>query len=239
LLFGRGTSEKEIIIPKFFLTFLCILLLSGCSTSSEFHIEDFAKTDIDDVSEIHMHQVVTLLRTLTVKLYKKNPCELQKVQGQTIDSRLNQIFICPVNKKYKELEFKESTDAILLGFKPEYKGDRVFALMVGLYTMVHKSYNSKCDLFMLDYLNAQNLYNSARNIEILVWRLNTKKNDADQLFILTNSLKGDVKNLSYERIFGKLISLQDTMALIVSDRTERIIKKTIQIVGMAFLPIGI
>ncbi|MCD4723154.1 MAG: hypothetical protein K8S13_25335 [Desulfobacula sp.] len=186
-----------------------------------------------------MHQVVTLLRTLTVKLYKKNPYELQKVQEQTIDSRLNQIFICPVDKKYKELEFKEGRDAILLGFEPEFEGDRVFALMVGLYTMIHTSYNQKCELFMLDYLNAQNLYNSARNIEILVWRLNTRKNNDGRLFILTNSLKGEVKNLTYERLFGKLISLQDTMALIVSDRTGRIIKKMAQIAGMAFLPIGI
>jgi len=226
---------------KKFLTFtlLCIFLLSGCSASSEFRIKDLAKTNIDVISEIHMNQAITLLKTLTVKLYKKNPYELQKVKGQTIHSRLNQIFICPVYKKYEELKFKESTDAILLGFDPEFEGDRVFALMVGLYTMIHKSYNSKCELFILDYLDAQNLYNSARNIEICVWRLKTRKKDNGQLFILTNSLKGDVQNLSYERIFGKILSLQDTMALIVSNRSGRIIKEVVQIAGMAFLPIGI
>ena len=174
----------------------------------------------------------------TIKLYKKNPYELQKIQGQTIDSRLNQIFTCPIDKRHKELDFKESADAILLGFEPEFKGDRVFAMMVGLYTMIHQSYNSKCELFMLDYLNEQNLYNSARNIEIFVWRLNTKKKDNGQLFILTNSFEGEVKNLSYERIFGKLISLQDTMAQIVSNRSGRVIKEVVQIAGMAFLPIG-
>ncbi|MBU8850056.1 MAG: hypothetical protein KOO64_10980 [Desulfobacterales bacterium] len=186
-----------------------------------------------------MNRVVTLLKTLTVKLYKKNPSELQKVQGQTITSRLNQIFICPVDKRYEELKFKESTDAILMGLEPEFEGDRVFALMVGLYTMIHKSYNSKCELFMLDYLNAQNLYNSARNIEICVWRLKTRKKDNGQLFILTNSLEGEVQNLSYERIFGKVISLQDTMASIVSNRSGRVIKEVVQIAGMAFLPIGL
>jgi hypothetical protein len=237
--FSGVVSEKEMTICKFFLIFLCIILLSGCSTSSDFHIENFAKTDIDEVYEIHMNQVVTLLRTLTVKLYKKNPYELQKVHGQTIRSRLNQIFICPVDKKYNELQFKESMDAISLGFEPEFEGDRIFAMMVGLYTMIHASYNQKCDLFMLDYLNAQNLYNSARNIEIFVWRLNTRKKENDRLFILTNNLDGEVKNLSYERIFGKLISLQDTLALIVSDRSGRIIKRIAQIAGMAFLPIGI
>ncbi|NOX35825.1 MAG: hypothetical protein GXP56_19205 [Deltaproteobacteria bacterium] len=186
-----------------------------------------------------MKRVTSLLKTLTEKLYKKNPYELHKTSGQTIESRLRQIFICPPGKKYKELDFKDSTDAILLGFEPGFKGDRVFALMYGLYTMIHKSYNSKCELFMLDYLNEQNLYNSARNIEIFVWRLKTRKKNDGRLFILTNSLEGKIKNLSFERIFGKLISLQDTMALIISNRTGRVIKEAVQIAGMAFLPIGL
>ena len=126
-----------------------------------------------------------------------------------------------------------------MGFEPEFEGDRVFALMVGLYTMIHKSYNSKCELFIMDYLNEQNLYNSARNIEILVWRLKTRHTESGRLFILTNSSEGEIQNLSYERIFGKLISLQDTMALIISNRTGRVIKEVVQIAGMAFLPIGI
>ena len=121
-----------------------------------------------------MSRVYDLIKNLTIKLYKKNPHELQKIKGNTIDSRLKQISICPVTTKYKELDFKESVDAILLGFEPEFKGDRVFAMMYGLYTMIYKSYNSKCELFMFDYLEAQNLYNSARNIEILVWRLTTR-----------------------------------------------------------------
>ncbi len=219
-------------------TLFCIFLLSGCIASSDFRLKNLAKTNIDVISELHMNQAINLLKTLTEKLYKKNPWELQKVPGQTIDSRIKQIFICPNEKKYAELDFKESIDAILLGFEPEFKGDRVFAIMVGLYTMIHKSYNSKCELFMLDYLNEQNLYHSARNIEILVWRLNTRKMDDDRLIILTNNFEGEIKNLSYERLFGKLISLQDTMAQIVSGRTGRHINKAVQIVGMAFLPIG-
>ncbi|MFH2059994.1 MAG: hypothetical protein ABIJ59_13955 [Pseudomonadota bacterium] len=172
-------------------------------------------------------------------MYKMNPNELKKSLDQTIDSRIAQIFLCPSDKKYEEIEFKDGTGAILLGFEPKFKGDRVFALMYGLYTMIHKSYNNKCELFILDFLNEQNLYNSARNIEILVWRLKTRKTDNDQLYLLTNRLDGDVKNLSYERIFGKLISLQDTMALIVSQRTGRLIKQVAHIAGMSFLPIGI
>lgn len=224
--------------------FVCLLTLTSCqSTTSPFHITDLAKTDINQVSEIHRNQAIELLKDLTQKLYKKNPSELNKSPGQTIDSRIAQIFTCPVVKmtgqEFKTLDFKDSTEAILLGFEPEYEGDRVFAIMYGLYTMIHKSYNSKCELFILDYLNEQTLYNSARNIEILVWRLKTRKNNNTQPYLQTNSFDGDIQNLSFERIFGKLISLQDTMATIVSKRNGRLIKEAVLIVGMAFLPIGL
>jgi len=186
-----------------------------------------------------MQQISSILRTLTEKLYKKNPSELKKNIHQTIESRLNQIFNCPPDKHMAELDHKDGTDAILLGFEPDYKGDRIFAMMYGLYTMIHASYNSKCELFIPDSLDEQALYNSARNIEIFVWRLNNRSKEDGQPLIAANSLEGEVKNLSYERMFGKLISLQDTMALIVSNRTGRIIKEAVLFTGMAFLPIGL
>jgi len=227
-----------LILSKNFISlfFLFIFVLSGCNITPKFNIKDMAKTDIDDVAEIHINQVNNLLKELTIKLYKKNPNELKKTQGSTIESRLNDIFACPY-KNYEELDSQEDVDAILSGFEPQFQGDRVFAVMYGLYTMIHKSYNSKCELFMFDYLDAQNLYNSARNIEIFVWRLKTRKKSDGSLFILTNSLKGEVINISYERIFGKLIAHQDTMAQIISRRTNRIIKEVVQMAGMAFLPI--
>jgi len=224
---------------KTLLILICLLSILGCGKPPIFHIKALAKTNIDDISEIHLNQVTALLKQLTDKLYKKNPYELKKAKGQTIKSRLNQIFACPPGKRFEELDLKSGTEAMLLGFEPEFKGDRVFALMYGLYTMIHTSYDSKCEFFMPDYLSEQDLYNSARNIEILVWRLNVRQNQDGCPIILTNSVNSEIKNLSYERLFGKLISLQDTMAKIVSNRTGRIIKEVVQFAGKSFLPIGI
>lgn len=225
---------------KYFFSLLFFFLVSiGCQRPSpEFHIKDLAKTDIDKVSQIHMDQVKTILEELTVKLYRKNPAELQKIRGATIQSRIEEIFSCPPGEA-RELDSKEGTDAILLGFDPKFEGDRVFAVMFGLYSMLHRSYNGKCELFMLDYLDAQSLYNSARNIEIFVWRLKTREKKDGSLYILTNDCSSEVQNLSYERIFGKLISLQDTMAKIISQRSGRIITQVVQAAGMAFLPVNL
>jgi len=164
--------------------------------------------------------------------------ELGKTPGATIDSQVTRIFQCPPVQMEIPLKGKEGTDAILMGFDPGYQEDRVFAMMYGLYTMLHASYNKKCDLFLLDFLDAQSLYNSARNIEILVWRLKARHLPSGDLFLATNVCDGPIENLSFERIFGKLISLQDTMALIVSTRTGRLITDAVHITGMAFLPIG-
>ena len=127
----------------------------------------------------------------------------------------------------------------MLGFEPEFTGDRVFAVMYGLYTMIISSYSGKCSLYMIDFLDQQNLYNSARNIEIFVWRINNRYQADGQLFLATNQCDGPVKNLSFERIFGKLIALQDTMALVVSNRTGRLITKVVHTAAsMTFFPIG-
>lgn len=129
---------------------------------------------------------------------------------------------------------------ILLGFDPDYTGDRVYVVMLGLYTMIHESYAGNCELFIMDFLNAQDLYNSARNIEILVWRLSNKKDANGNLYLETNQCGGPVQNLSFERLFGKLIALQDTMARLEASRNSRMITRTVhQTASMVFLPVGL
>lgn len=232
---GFRLSRRYTIV---FLVF-CSVIFSGCSGSTGFTIKDIAKTNIDKVSEIHLQASTDYIKNLTTKLYKRNPSELRKLPGETIESRLEAIFQCPVTGGYEELEYKTGTEAMLLGFDTSYNGDRVFAVMYGLYTMVLHSYNNKCELYLLDTLSEQGLYNSARNIEILAWRLSNKRKEDGSLFLLTNSMDTTVTNLSYERLFGKLIATQDSMAVIVSGQTGRMIKEVVQFAGMAFLPIPI
>jgi len=216
---------------------LC-LVLTGC-VSTDFKVETLAKTDVNVVSDIHIQQTAVLLKRLTRKLYKMNSRELAKTPGATVDRQLSQLFQCPPPAPSPLINQKTDTQALLLTFDPEYTGDRVYAMIYGLTTMLHKAYDENCDTFMLDFLNAQNLYNAARNIEILVWRLKTRRKADGRLFLTTNICDGPIQNLSYERLFGKLISLQDTMALIISTRTNRIITEVVHTAGMTFLPVGL
>ncbi len=220
------------------ITIFLLILFSfqiGC-ISKTFDFKKLAKSDVDMVADIHLSKSIELIKQLTIKLYKRNPCELKS--GMTPQLRIKQIFTCPVNKSFKEINFKQGIEAIKLCFDQDFKGDRIFALISGLYSMILNSYGNRCEFFLLNQLDEQKLYNSARNIEILVWRIRNKHKKNNKLFILTDEINENITNLSFERILGKLISIQDIMALIIADKNNRIINKIIFSTTTAFLPIS-
>ena len=82
-----------------------------------------------------------LLENLLVKLYKRNPRELLKVPGKSLEQRQQEIFTTPGRLLFVELDNRQGTDALDLALAPDYAGDRVFAVMVGLVGVVRSSYN--------------------------------------------------------------------------------------------------
>lgn len=226
---------------------MVIVAFTGCSREApredspkgkSFSVKSLAKTDVDEVLDVYVREVRSHLRDLMVKLYKRNPRELQKSGYADINKNVARVFDEVHNWNFKELQGLKSTDAIYLAFDENYKGDRVFAFTVGLASMIMMAYGNKTDFYILDSVDPQKLYNSARNIEIAVWKLEHNRDSGGELFIYSNSLPGEPANLSYERLFGKLIAIQDTIAIIIEERTSRTIKKVIQQMATAvFLPI--
>lgn len=224
---------------KVSLLLLCILLpllTSGCGNT--FNIKNLAKTDVDMVADNYVQTLYEYNRELMIKLYKRNPRELLNSPGMTVEIRLRQLGATPPTYQFTELDNQTSLDAINLAFDPNFKGDRIFALMVGIRSMLHASFESKFEFYLLDDLNQQKIYNSARNLEIIAWRLNSYRNLDGELFLLSNGYYGNIPNLSFERIFGKLIGLQDMMAKIVAGKTDRRINSVVQgVASTAFFPI--
>ena len=221
---------------RLFALLACLTFLGACSSTSQ-GLHNLAKGDIALVVDAHIDELNTQTRLLISKLYKRNPRQLAKVPGQTIDSRLNMIFSDPVTLHFAEIQGKESTEALLLCFDESFKGDRIFAMGVGLRGMLYRAYNKNTELFMFEQLDAQKLYNSARNLEILAWRLSNSREANGELYVLSNNTSGEI-NLSFERLLGKMIALQDMMASITADRSRRTINRVIHgIASIIFLPV--
>ena len=229
---------------------LMTVLLMSCSTTnpprlgnnsptvSEFKISNFAKSDIDRIAEIHQQETLAHLRILMEKLYRRNPREWKKTGNPNLETAITRVFDDQHNWNFQELNNKRGIDSLYLTFQEDYQGDRVLAFISGLATMVLASYNDKTELFILDDLNPQKLYNSARNVEIAVWKLGNTRDSKGELFLLSNDIDGPVRNLSFEREFGKIIGEQDIMARIVAERNNRSIVRVVQSLATAlFLPI--
>jgi hypothetical protein len=232
------------------------LLASGCATTPtfppaapstgkrappverEFRASDLAKSDIDSVAETHVRECLASVRLLMEKLYRRNPREWRKGPSQGLDAAVAHAFDPAQRFRFAELGGVQGTDAMLLALKPDYAGDRVFAFGVGLASMILASYNGKTELYLTDVLDPQKLYNSARNVEIAAWKLSNARDPAGDPLLLSNELAGDVRNLSFEREFGKMIAYQDVMAEIAAQRTNRAIRRVVQTIATAvFLPL--
>jgi hypothetical protein len=204
----------------------------------DFSVQSLAKGDIDSVLDIHVHESRKLLRILMVKLYKRNPDQLKKSPFNDIEKNVSRVFDKHHDWSFKQLDYKESVDAIKMTFDNNYQGDRVFSFMVGLSSMLMASYGDKTDFYISNKVDGQLLYSSARNIEIAVWKLSNNRDEHGDLFLYSNSLSNEEDYLSYARLFGKLIAIQDTMAIIMEDKNKRLIKKVLQNMATAvFLPI--
>ncbi|MBF0154134.1 MAG: hypothetical protein HQL64_10385 [Magnetococcales bacterium] len=222
------------------------LWLAGCAGSvaertpldqenTSFSWPDLAKTDVNLFVETNQRDVMGYIKQLMVKLYRRNPNQLHRGSTHQIDANVNRVFGSFHNWDFAELNHLKGVDCIRLAFQDSFTGDRVLAYTVGLGSMVMASYDNKREFFVLDSLDPQKLYNSARNLELALWLLGHDRDAQGNLFLLSNESEGAVHNLSYERLFGKMIGLQDAMSQVVAQKTKRFIKQALQF--LIFLPI--
>jgi len=247
---GQGNRRQLFVIVKIALIlFICLGLAAcsgkpiqrkdGSSTVRPLDLTGIAKSDADDVTEFAQRETIASLKRLTEKLYRRNPAELQKNSAESMEAAIARIFN-PVN--HWHLSPRRNLDwqaGINKAFREDFAGDRIDALMSGLLTMVMATYDHKTEVYLLDSLDPQKLYNGARNIEIAVWRLSNARKANGELMLLSNSIDpGGAPNLSFEREFGRIIAIQDLIARVIEDKTHRAIRfSVINTASLIFLPI--
>lgn len=211
----------------------------GSSSARSFSVRDLAKSDIDSAVEIHQREILAILQNLTVKLYRRNPAEWRKSGHGSAEDATAALFR-PLNhwhlSSWQNLPWQS---ALLDPWRDDFDGDRVRALMQGLLVMQMSAFNHQTEFYLISELDAQKLYNAARNTEAVVWKLANARNARGEPVLLSNSMEaGAIPNLSFERDFGKLIGIQDTLAKIIEDKSNRAIRfGVVKTASMIFLPI--
>jgi hypothetical protein len=203
-----------------------------------FSVSDLLKSDIDAVAEVHLRESIASARLLMEKLYRRNPRELRKSGAATPEAAVARAFDPRYVWRFPELSNLRGIEALQLAFRPDFTGDRVFAFGVGLGSMITRAYDDKTRFYLTDSLDAQRLYNAARNVEIAAWKLANTRGPNGEPMLLSNDMSAAAPNLSFEREIGKLVAYQDTLALVMAQRTNRTIRLFTQSLATAvFLPI--
>lgn len=238
------------LAPSLRISLLAITLLTACngqpiqrkdgsSSVRSFNVRDLAKGDVDDVIEVHQKEVIGILKTLTLKLYRRNPSEWRKSGFASSDEAMADLFKqVPLwhLSAQKELGWETTLRDL---WREDFTGDRVRALMNGLLVMHMAAFNHQTEFYLLTTMDAQKLYNAARNTEAVVWKLSNTKNSRSEIILLSNGFDANgVANLSFEREFGKLIGIQDALARVIEDKNNRAIRfGVVNLASMVFLPI--
>jgi len=195
------------------------------------------KSDFDRLADVQMRENTQSLRLLMTKLYKRNPRHLTKSTSGSVEQMVDWVFDGGHGWRFKAIHSAQGVEAIQLAFSEDYEGDRVLPLIVGLYTMLIKAHGGKNEFYLTDSIDPQSVYNAARNVEIVAWKLSNSRDPHGQLYLLTNTIEGSGQNLSFEREFGKMIGRMDLLALTLSEKSQRMITRVTQNIATAmFLP---
>lgn len=224
-------------MKRFSLLLLSVFLLA-CTQTPPSSIAQFGKGTIDDVIELHQQRVMQDLKTLTLKLYRRNPNERHDRGKRSLEDSVARLFNYPAHVGFAKWKNTKPTDILRDALSTEYQGDRVLAFTVGMRRMLMAAYNNETEFYYLTEIDAQKLYNSARNIEIAAWLLATKRDSNGERILLSDSSKALERNLSFQRLIGGMIATQDNLSQIIAQKEGRLVKNiVVKAASMAFLPI--
>jgi hypothetical protein len=112
----------------------------------------------------------------------------------------------------------------------------VAAFIYASADMVVTAHGGKTAFYLTDSLDAQYIYNAARNIEIAVWMLSNRRNAAGQPLLLADEITERERNLSFEREFGKIIGRLDLLSSVLTEKYRRAVITYVQNSARRHLP---
>lgn len=185
--------------------------------------DQLGQTDFNRTVTIAMRDNLDSLTRLLEKLYRRNPAEWRKTGAKTLEAAVQQgRSAIETGLAPDGLSALHDVEILSVALDPAYRGDRVGTLIFGLADMMVRAHNGKTRYYVSDVLNAQHVYNAARNVEIAAWLLATRRNAAGQPLLLANEMSENVSNLSFEREFGQLVGRLDLVANLLDENIRRV-----------------
>jgi hypothetical protein len=227
---------------------LMTLVLAACSSappaptprgeapSAPMTSSELAQSDTNRMATLGMRDNLTSLNLLADKLYRRNPAEWRKAH-LTREAAMAQLKTAiDTSTPWPGLQGKRDIAALSLALGPDFKGDRVAAFIAASADMLVTAHGNKTSFYLTDPLDAQYIYNAARNMEIAVWLLASRKTAQGQPLLLSDDINERERNLSFAREFGKIIGRLDLLSSVLTEKYRRAVIAYVQnFLGGTFL----
>ncbi|HEY9281306.1 MAG TPA: hypothetical protein VIP51_14635 [Eoetvoesiella sp.] len=195
----------------------------GHPSNEAMSFDQLGQTDFNRTLTIAMRDNLDSLTRLLEKLYRRNPAQWQKTGAPDLASAMRRgRKAIETGQAPPDLSGLRDVEILSVALDPAYQGDRAGAFIFGLASMVIQAHNNKTRFYVSDVLNAQHVYNAARNVEIAAWLLASRRDAAGRPLLLANEMSGIVANLSFEREFGQLVGRLDLVANLLDENFRRI-----------------
>jgi hypothetical protein len=209
-----------------------LIIFAGCKSTPpvnghvvpEAHLTtgQLAQSDPNRMATLEIRDNLAALYLLMDKLYKRNPHQWAKSGAISREAAEAQVRDAVDHRKLLPgLGDARDIKAMERAFDPSFQGDRVAALIYGTADMLVTAHGGKQNLYLLDGLDAQRVYNAARNVEIAMWKLAQSKDAHGQPLLVSNELSEHGRNLSFERLFGNIIGRTDLVAEFTAEKYRR------------------
>lgn len=239
---------------KYVYLLACIFSIVGCAAlkptpavnGKEVHAASMTtgqllQSDPNRMASLEIRGNLTTLYVLMDKLYKRNPSQWKKSHATQDEAEARIRAAIEGHAPLAELGDLRNVAAIRQAFEPTFDGDRVGALIYGLGDMLVAAHGGKTNLYLLDGLDAQRVYNAARNVEIAMWMLAQRKDSHGRPLLVSNEISENGRNLSFEREFGTIIGRTDLVAAFVAEKYRRSVINYVQNLAggqfLQFLPV--
>lgn len=220
-------------IVRCLLTKLIALALVGCVAApgeiepgprgEPMGTDQLLQSDFNRTMTLAMRDNLDSIYRLQEKLYKRNPGFWRQAGHASLEAAMahGRAGIRTATPP-AGLEGLQDIDVLAVAFAPAYDGDRVAAFIYGLADMVLTAHRDKSRFYLTDSLDAQHVFNAARNVEAAAWLLNSRRDEAGQPLLRANEISDDVINLSFEREFGQLVGRLDLVASLLDEKIRRV-----------------
>ena len=208
----------------------------GQAQSAPMSSTELAQSDSNRVATLGMRDNLASLMLLADKLYRRNPTEWRKGSGSREQALAKLKSAIDATSPWADLQGKRDIAALSLALSPDFKGDRVAAFIYASVDMLVTAHGNKTTFYLMDALDAQYVYNAARNMEIAVWLLASRKNAQGMPLLLSDEINERERNLSFEREFGKVIGRLDLLSSLLTEKYRRAVITYVQnLLGGTFL----